>query len=391
MMSLNNGTPASAVAGHDRMFGLDLCRTMAIVSVVIGHMLLHSSPNAYVASLGFLAIFGVDLFFCLSGFLIGRILLQESSKWPIEKDRGVMRFWYRRWMRTLPLYLFFFFVELKLYWGGASSISGQSPYLVFAQNFAWPMSNFYGLTWSLAVEEWFYLLFPLVILFCIGIGKTPRVAVLATIIIFLLVPPILRYTMFDVQGVYNNLDPNVRHIVIFRLDSIGFGVLVAYVDKWHKPLFRQIADLWWIFATLAIGCMVFIKWQYFGLIETSAMVTIYFSLSALVFAGLIPFFAGLAPTRLSLLNRFIKYTSLISYSLYLGHIVAFAVGMYIFRRLGIFEKVYPNPWVTYAFFLCLAYMLATFTYFVIEKPLLALRDKRTRIKLNIQDTAPVST
>lgn len=300
-----------------------------------------------------------------------------------------MRFWYRRWMRTLPLYLFFFFVELKLYRGGVSNVSGQAPYLIFAQNLAWPMSNFYSLTWSLAIEEWFYFLFPLMILLIIGFGKSPRIAVVTTIIIFLLVPPILRYTLFDMQGSFDSLDPNIRHTVMFRLDSIGFGVLIAYIDKWHKPLFNKIADLWWIFTVLAIGCMVFIKWHYFEIPETSAMVTFYFSLSALVFAGLIPFFASLAPTRISLLNRFIKYTSLISYSLYLGHIVAFTAGMYIFRRLGVFDDLYPNPWITYSFFLLLAYFLATFTYLVIEKPVLALRDKRNPFKSKIQNTGPV--
>ena len=75
MMTLNNGTPVS-VASHDRMFGLDLCRTMAIVSVVIGHMLLYSSPNAYLASIGYLAIFGVDLFFCLREALNNSVWLK---------------------------------------------------------------------------------------------------------------------------------------------------------------------------------------------------------------------------------------------------------------------------------------------------------------------------
>ena len=135
--------------------------------------------------------------------------------------------------------------------------------------------------------------------------------------------------------------------------------------------------------------MVFIKWNYFDMVETSTMMTLYFSLSALVFAGLIPFFAGLAPTRISLLNRFIKYTSLISYSLYLGHIVAFTTGMYIFRQFGVYDSFYPNPWITYPFFLLLAYMLATLTYLLIEKPFLALRDKRNPFKSKIQNTGPV--
>ncbi len=379
-MSSVESTHMGDTSLHDRMFGLDLCRTMAVVSVVFGHVLLHSSPNEYLASIGFLAIFGVDLFFCLSGFLIGRILLQESSKWAVEKERGVIRFWYRRWMRTLPLYLFFLLIELNIYWGGASSISTQASYLVFSQNLAWPMSNFYSLTWSLSVEEWFYFLFPLIILLGVGFGKSYKAATAASIVIFLIVPPILRYSLFDTQGSFNNLDPNIRHVVVFRLDSIGFGVLIAYIDKWHKPFFERLSSFWWIFAALAVGCMIFIKWNYFGLVETNALATAYFSVSALAFAGLIPFFTGLVPTRVSIVNRFIEYTSLISYSLYLGHIVAFVMGMYLYRRLGVFEKFYPNPWITYLFFILLAYILATLTYTFVEKPFLALRDNRNPFK-----------
>ena len=364
---------------HDRMYGLDVCRTIAILSVVFGHMLQHSTPHPYIASVGYIGSFGVDLFFCLSGFLIGRILMQESLRWTEEKERGVMRFWYRRWMRTLPLYFFFLFVELQIYWGGGASLSAQRAYLVFAQNLAWPMPIFYGLTWSLTVEEWFYFLFPLLILLSIGLGKTPRVSVLISIVAFLVIPPALRFLLFDAHGAFNSLDPNIRHIVIFRLDSLGFGVLAAYIYHWHKPLFWTIAAFRWVFVAAALACMAFIKWQYFGLTETNWLVTIYCSIVALVFAGLIPFFTGLTPTRFTWFNRFVKYTSLISYSLYLGHIVAFTIGMFIFRRFGVFDSIYPNPWLTYPIFMVLVYLLATLTYFFIEKPMLAVRDWRSRV------------
>lgn len=326
-----------------------------------------------------MAIFGVDLFFCLSGFLIGRILMHVSVRWTEEKERGVIRFWYRRWMRTLPLYFFFFFVELQIYLGGASSLSAQRAYLVFAQNLAWSMPGFYGLTWSLTVEEWFYFLFPLLILLSIGFGKTPRVSVLIAIFVFLVVPPLLRFFLFNIHGEFNNVDPNIRHIVIFRLDSLGFGVLVAYIYHWHKPLFRMIAKLRWFFIVGALACMAFIKWNYFGLAETNWLVTIYFTVVALVFAGLIPFFSELAPTRFALFNRFVKYTSLISYSLYLGHIVAFTACIYVFRRFGLYDVIYYDPWFTYPIFMVSVYLLASFTYFLIEKPFLKLRDKRFNV------------
>ena len=375
MMSASEAKAHTGLDTHDRAHGLDVCRTIAILVVVFGHMTEHSAPHPYLAYFGFLAIFGVDLFFCLSGFLIGRILMQESLQWPVTKETGVMRFWYRRWMRTLPLYFFFYFVELFVFWGGASSVSAQKAYLVFAQNFAWSMPVFYGLTWSLTVEEWFYFLFPLLILLAIAFGKTPRVAVLFTIAVFLIVPTALRFFLFDTQGVFNNLDPNVRHIVIFRLDSLGFGVLAAYIYHWHRPVFQLIAKLRWAFIALALLCMVFIKFHYFGLSESAAMVTLYFTASGIAFAGLLPFFANLRRSRFARLNWFVKNISKISYSLYLGHVVAFAACIYVFRKLHLYDAIYPNPWLAYPIFLGAVFTLATITYFLIEKPFLALRDR----------------
>lgn len=361
----------------DRMFGLDVCRAAAILSVVLGHMFQHSNPNRYVAEVGFLAIFGVDLFFCLSGFLIGRILLKESEAWAAERDRGLVRFWYRRWMRTLPLYFFFFLVELYIYRGGMSSVSHQTEYLVFSQNLAWPMPDFYRLTWSLAVEEWFYLLFPLLMFFLIGLGWRSRKAARWTIVVFLVVPLALRLALFDENGVFDNLDPHVRHIVMFRLDAIGCGVAVAYLAKWHPFVYARLLRAWWIFGLMAVACMAYIKWEYFGVAPNNVSVGIYFTLSAIAFAGLVPRFAAIQPTRLNVLNRFIRYTSLSSYSLYLGHIVAFAVSMEVLRKLTLFDFIYPNPWLVYPVFLVAAYFLATCTYFLIEKPLLLLRDRRS--------------
>jgi peptidoglycan/LPS O-acetylase OafA/YrhL len=378
MMKANLADGGDTTKAHDRMFGLDVCRAIAILSVVVGHMLGHSSPHPAVASIAFLAIFGVDLFFCLSGFLIGGILLRESAKWPEKKEQGLIHFWYRRWMRTLPLYFFFFFVELNLFWGGASSILSQLSYLVFSQNLAWPMSDFYRVTWSLTIEEWFYFLFPLLILLWIGLGKSPRSAVLITIVLFIFVPPVVRFLLFGDQYGFDSLDPNIRHVVLFRLDSIGFGVLLAYIHQWHKALFQKIAEMKWFIIIAAVSCIAYIKFHYFGMIESRFVVTFYFSIVAIVFAGLMPFFVGLAPSRFNLLNRFVKYTSLISYSMYLGHTIAFIAGIAFLKKLGLFDIIYPNPWLAYPIFVFLVYLLSSLTYFVIEKPVLAIRDRQSK-------------
>lgn len=359
----------------DRTFGLDICRTIAVLSVIFGHMLQHSSPNSTVASMGFIAIFGVDLFFCLSGFLIGRILLMQSEKWVVQKERGLFKFWYRRWMRTLPLYYFFLIISLKYDWRGETTLIAQFSYLFFAENFAWPMREFYGVTWSLAVEEWFYFLFPLLMLTLMGFGCKARRSAEITIACFLLMPPLMRAVLPGNPYDFKNFDEGVRHVVVFRLDSIGFGVTIAALYCWHRRVFNLIGKFWWVTISLSVVCMVLTKQAYFGFVDSPWVTTFYLSILGFCFALLVPFFFRIKATRFALLNRFIRFTSQISYSIYLGHIFCFIFGMNILKRFGIFDVVYPNPWLVYPFFVGLIYLVAFATYYGIEKPFLVLRDK----------------
>ena len=361
----------------DRMFGLDVCRTIAVLLVVTGHMLQHSKPNALLASLGFIGLFGVDLFFCLSGFLIGRIVMQESAHWPQQKEVGLFRFWYRRWMRTLPLYFFFFFVSLHYDWTGATTLASKLSYLVFAQNLLWSMPDFYGLTWSLAVEEWFYFSFPLLLLLFIGLGRSPRQAAVIAIACFVLLPPLLRLALTGDAHDFGSLDEGIRHVMAFRLDSIGYGVLVAYLSQWHRQVFQRLVNFWPWFLALVVVCLTCTKLHYFGSAESRIVASLYFSVSAIAFAGLIPSFSSLVPSRLPLLNRFVKYTSQISYSMYLAHIFAFMLGMIVLQKARLFDLIYPNPWLAYPMFYALVYILSSCTYFAIEKPVLAVRDRQS--------------
>lgn len=377
MSKLPFGEPG-ADHSADRAFGLDICRVIAVLAVIFGHMLQHSSPNSTVASIGFVAIFGVDLFFCLSGFLIGRILLKESEKWVETKERGLFTFWYRRWMRTLPLYYFFLLVSLKYDWRGETNLMAQFSYLFFAQNIAWPMREFYGVTWSLAVEEWFYFLFPLLMLALMSFGCKARRSAEITIVCFLLTPPLLRAVLPGNPYDFKSFDEGIRHVVAFRLDSIGFGVFVAVLYRWYREVFDLIGRLWWLTIPLALFCMLLTKQAYFGYADSPLVATLYLSLLGFCFASLVPFFFSLGPTRFSLLNRFVRYTSQISYSIYLGHIFCFILGMSMLRRFGMFDLVYPNPWLVYPFFIGLIYLVSSATYYGIEKPFLALRDRKSK-------------
>ncbi|QJP96823.1 MULTISPECIES: acyltransferase family protein [Pseudomonas] len=361
---------STAVADPNRSFGLDVCRTLACLLVVFGHMLGHSLPSPILSNFAFLAIFGVDLFFCLSGFLIGRILLKEAARWGETKTAGLTNFWYRRWMRTLPLYVFFFFVSLKFDWQGATTFGEQFRYLVFAQNFAWTMTDFYRLSWSLAVEEWFYYTFPLLILLMIGFGASVKRAAMITIAVFIVVPFLARVGM-PIQPVRYD---DARYVVLYRLDAIGFGVLVAYLYTWHKPLFDRIIRFWYIPLAFVVGIIVLTKQGVPWTLNDKVLQSVFFSCSAIFFAALIPAFFHLRPSRSQLLNRFVKFTSLVSYSIYLGHIFAFTLVISVLNRFGLHEAIYNNPWIVYPIFTLCVYLLAYLTYRLVEKPFLKLRD-----------------
>jgi peptidoglycan/LPS O-acetylase OafA/YrhL len=156
-----------AMAGVDpsgsgrRNASLDALRALAIVLVVFCHSSIsYGLPNR----LDFLGLggVGVDLFFCLSGWLLGRQLCEEFKRSGTIELR---RFWLRRWLRTLPAY----YVVLLCTFTQAM-IQRKPPqavqYLVFLQNYVGRMP-FFGVSWSLCVEEHFYLLVaPLLLLFC---------------------------------------------------------------------------------------------------------------------------------------------------------------------------------------------------------------------------------
>src|ERR1700676_4641130 len=146
---------------HHRIFGLDLLRSLAIILVLITHTLPILDRNyAYYKLPVYTGFIGVELFFILSGFLIGTILLKIHNRDGEFKFRGVKYFWIRRWFRTLPNYylmyvvyaVLFFWVNHILVFSHIKYLS----YLVFLQNtFSFHPHDFFLVAWSLSIEEWF--------------------------------------------------------------------------------------------------------------------------------------------------------------------------------------------------------------------------------------------
>src|SRR4051812_22345461 len=149
----------------DRLFGLDILRCIAILLVLFAHtsFVLPISPAARSFCLTYFGFTGVEIFFVLSGFLVGAIFLKLMADRPFSLS-SMKYFWIRRWFRTLPAYYlalliytaYSYFAEHRFIFTDTYNLL----YFVFLQNFIKPAPEFFRHAWSLSIEEWFYLLLP---------------------------------------------------------------------------------------------------------------------------------------------------------------------------------------------------------------------------------------
>jgi peptidoglycan/LPS O-acetylase OafA/YrhL len=242
---------------------LDGVRGLAILLVVVWHyaiVLLMAHPPAGEAARNAVRAFsltwsGVDLFFVLSGFLIGGILLDQR-----EAPGYFRAFYARRLCRIVPLYLavlgLFLLLWLAFHRGPAFAWLLGRPmpawsYLTFTQNIPMAWRNdlgacFLSVTWSLAVEEQFYLVLPLVIRWL------PRRWLPAAFVALAALGPALRVAM-------DQRFEEARFVLMpCRLDSLMLGVLCAWLLR-HEGAHRWLAGyrrlLYAPLAALAAGAL----------------------------------------------------------------------------------------------------------------------------------------
>lgn len=218
-----------------RNFWLDACRSLAIIMVLASHgrhFLIPAWEDATVFRLG--GFLGVELFFVLSGFLIGSIAW--SSFKEADHNKWVLGFMTRRWLRTLPVYYLFLFVNAALVAAAISPgrVTDLLPFVFFAQNLAWPHPQVFGEAWSLAVEEIFYLVLPLCLVLSGRIFPNRRVAFLSVVALFLFLSLMARTIAVEISDPL--WDAGIRKVVMLRLDSLMIGVLASWLLHETPPL-----------------------------------------------------------------------------------------------------------------------------------------------------------
>ncbi len=366
----------------NRAYGLDILRALAILFVVIGHGAL-LLPESYKAFHRWIVFDGVTIFFVLSGFLIGNILIRQLEKYQLNL-KLLMHFWLRRWFRTLPNYFLILLLLIGLHqiYHPEVQLAEFKRYFLFLQNFDRPHPPYFPEAWSLSIEEWFYLITPILLFLIIRVFRlSVQNAVLLVgggILIFSL---ILRWYRFHEMEISTQVQwaSYFRKQVITRLDSLMLGILAAYTQKYAANFWHSRKNV-----MFAIGVLIFLLIKGLFLFEVINPLGSYnaiwsFFISSLATALLLPFLSLLEKGK-GWIYRNISRISLISYSMYLINLSL--VQGFILPVID-WEKWVTNPelipFLNYGSFWLITIFGSVLLYKYFEIPLTSLRDN-ARIK-----------
>ena len=142
-----------------RIFGLDLLRVISIALVLCSHTswIYPPSSSLLAKAVDMCGFFGVELFFVLSGFLIGSIIFKQF----LREDYGfktMMSFFNRRMIRILPNYYLIIIVNIIIGFFMGYPIVDAWKYFFFFQNFATPLLPFFPESWSMPIKEYSYVI-----------------------------------------------------------------------------------------------------------------------------------------------------------------------------------------------------------------------------------------
>jgi len=347
--------PMQAVHGY--IPGLDGLRAIAVLIVIIAHFGLgHLVPGG----------FGVTVFFFISGFLITRLLLAERDR---SGDIKLKNFYIRRAVRLYPALLFMVFGTTLIYgmmrYGGPALWEFLSSVFYFGNIFqvatagdTVPPFMPWKPLWSLAVEEHFYLFFPLMILILHKLGINLKKGIVALLILV----PLWRLTTYSILPVpaetYNYVMTDAR------IDSIAWGCLLAVILHQAPDLKRFRFFLGFLPVALAL-ILLLETFLYRG--DMFRYVIRYSIQGAALFILVLNLYylKGMKPAFFFLENPVAKWIGLNSYAIYLWHYPIYDL---VHRNM---EKSVTALLVT----ILLTAGISAFSMRYVEKPFIGLRKR----------------
>lgn len=365
--------------------GLDLLRAIAIVWVMLFHSYLIGGLAPGFEWLSRYGWMGVDLFFVLSGFLIGSQLLAPMAKGESPSWRS---FYLKRGFRILPAFAVVLALYLAVPWLRESA--GMEPWWKFATFSVnlwidYPAKAAFSHAWSLCVEEHFYLLFPWSAWLLTRKPSLLKFASVCTLIVgcgIALRSGICLHNMALIEAgtppTHNWFVEDIYYPTWCRLDGILAGVIIASIRVYRPRAWEWMQSRGNIFLLLGLVVMALALWlfrQRTGLLGNSlGWPVLAAGLALLVVAG--------ASAR-SWIGRWsvpgMDWLAAASYSLYLTHKSVYHV---VDKLLG--EALQRQPLMSFAVYLLAILAAGAVLHYAVERPGLALREiylRRRRMAL----------
>lgn len=348
-----------------RSTGLDILRSIALLLVIGRHVDYHEWKNAFFDGWFRGGWTGVDLFFALSGFLVSGLLFREYRR---SGTILVKRFLLRRGLKIYPAFYFFILVTALV------SPWLQPPYpsaswvaeLLFVQNYIpgiWPH------TWSLGVEEHFYILIALAMFLSLRVWPIAGIKILSLVIVPVVIAGCLALRLWvpDSEHWWVRFSTHV-YPTHMRADSLAAGVLLSY--GWHfgsRNVWDRVARFR---LPLFIGGGLCFLPFFLAPLEDRWVHTVGFSLLALG-SCMILASTMTCPETTNPILRGAAWVGAQSYSIYLWH---FPV---VFWLLPATRKLIGgrSPWCDFPIALCASVGAGVFAGYLVERPVLRLRDR----------------
>lgn len=365
-------------SSHGRLFGLDFLRTIAILMVLFGHCLsIYPPSQSLLAQVGiFCGFFGVEVFFVLSGFLLGSTIYRKYVENEFSVN-SILTFFRERAFRVLPTYYLVLLINLIISFIIGYAVLDGWKYFFFLQNFSNTMLPFFPESWSIPMGVFAFLLFPIALLMKSKIVKPTHpslfflVVVLGLMLFFVFTK--VYYTLTTPNTTLNEWNLDLKAVVVYRLDAVFMGFLAAWASL-NLPIFWKKIQFLFAFLGMLLFGFLFVGVGFFQFtIESypNFWNVFYLPLTSLMVVFFLPLLTQWKLTKFNLLRKPIIFISGISYALYLLHYsVILQLGQFYFPT----DQLSQNQLHLFTIcYLVTTVLLATLWFELIEKPIRTFR------------------
>ena len=334
-----------------RIVNLDLYRALAILFVLFFHTTQMFAGENVNADYYLWGKFGVEFFFVLSGFLVGGLFYKQAD------NVNLLKFWLLRFFRTYPPYIIALLLSyFAVYFSRAEQFNFG--YLIFIQNF-YTTIPYFKISWSLCIEEHFYLFFPFIILLSEKVLKKSFLQ-LGLWITLCLLPTFFRWKFGSIHPENFGYFETASY---FRFEGIAMGCLLSFI------IYRYNINLNFSFLAktsiyLFFILMLFINVVFKNFTFTYTIGYLLFNVSLLLLLAVFYFGNNFILAG----NLFVKTVASMAYSLYLTHALTIN-----FMSI-VANKFKTNLFLMYSITFIVILIIGFIFYRLVERPTIKARN-----------------